>query len=586
MASPQELGAQGHGPQGSPQGSPYGSPSGQPDPGLLHPPGGQPAAQVPQGNGLAEMAQLARMVADAATAAADAARAATHASTSTGGDKKKDWYRLIPRPSNFAPTDREQEVSLWRDWYWGLRQYLLVVDGAYEDDLAYVERSENSEVDWDLLDSDEQQRGRFLYSLLSTLLSGRLLSLVRNIEKSNGLEALRHLLLNCQPKARSRTMSMLQGIMGYPAFSMKSSIIAQVVRLEENFAQFEKLGGKLTDEMKAAVLLKCISGPLKVHLNLSLTETTSYSKIREVIQAYDTATTKWSDATITTFPLQPGGDPNGPAPMEIDRIKGGKSGGKGKAKGKDTKGKSKGKDQKGKGKGSNQNNQWSSSSTTTWTQSSKSNAKGDGKPSGDKNKGKSKGKDSNLCFNCGRPGHMAKDCWRIRQVGGCDPAATVMTTATGQESIGPSASQSPVSNMAVKRVEAVQDGGGSSSSVVFDLRSSTADWYHVRMVKFFYIDDEDEQVASVRSATSMDEKEPNYELDENEVAIIIDSGADAPIFPASMIHCGRDHNGRPVALQDAQGRRIPVVGQKSVSVLLEANGGTEIELRDNVVNLC
>ena len=54
----------------------------------------------------------------------------------------------------------------------------------------------------------------------------------------------------------------------------------------------EKLGGKLTDEMWAAVPLKCISGPLKVHLNLSLNESSSYAKIREVIRAYDTATAR------------------------------------------------------------------------------------------------------------------------------------------------------------------------------------------------------------------------------------------------------------------------------------------------------
>ena len=81
----------------------------------------------------------------------------------------------------------------------------------------------------------------------------------------------------------------------------------------------------------------------------------------------------------------------------------------------------------------------------------------------------------------------------------------------------------------------------------------------------------------------MREEEQNFELDEEEVAIIIDSGADAPILLASMIHCGRDHDGRLVALQDAQENQIPVLEQKSASVLLGANGGAEIELRDNVI---
>ena len=72
-----------------------------------------------------------------------------------------------------------------------------------------------------------------MYSLLSTLLQGRLLNLVRGVEKSNGLEAPRQLLQNCHPKAKSRTLSMLQGM---------SSMLAQVMRLEEHFVQFEKLG--------------------------------------------------------------------------------------------------------------------------------------------------------------------------------------------------------------------------------------------------------------------------------------------------------------------------------------------------------
>jgi hypothetical protein len=55
--------------------------------------------------------------------------------------------------------------------------------------------------DWNLIDDDEQHRGRFMYGLLSTLLQGRLLSPVRGVEKSNGLEALRQLLQNCQPRA-------------------------------------------------------------------------------------------------------------------------------------------------------------------------------------------------------------------------------------------------------------------------------------------------------------------------------------------------------------------------------------------------
>ena len=80
-----------------------------------------------------------------------------------------------------------------------------------------------------------------------------------------------------------------------------------------------------------------------------------------------------------------------------------------------------------------------------------------------------------------------------------------------------------------------------------------------------------------------DENIPDSDLDIDKVNITIDSGADAPVFPSFMIHCGRDHSGQAVALQDAQGRQIPVLGQKAISVLLQDANGTEIELKDDVI---
>ena len=50
-----------------------------------------------------------------------------------------------------------------------------------------------------------------------------------------------------------------------------------------------------------------------------------------------------------------------------------------------------------------------------------------------------------------------------------------------------------------------------------------------------------------------------------------------------MIHCGRQCDGQQVALQDAQGRAIPLLGQRSVAVVLEDKNRVEIEVRDSVV---
>lgn len=165
---------------------------------------------------------------------------------------------------------------------------------------------------------------------------------------------------------------------------------------------------------------------------------------------------------------------------------------------------------------------------------------------------------------------MARDWWRIRKSGRQDPSANALTTATSQGRVGPSASQSPINTSL-----------SSAWRWSHDLRDASGPgWCHIRMVNFYHIDDDMEEAAFV---ISMDQEEQNFELDKDEAAIIIDSGADAPIFPASMIRCGRDQDGKLVAFQDAQGNHIPVFGPKSVSVLLGANGGAEIELRDILV---
>ena len=124
-----------------------------------------------------EMAGLAQAVMAATNAAAQAAQAAAasggagvSAGSGTGeGILKRDLAKLIPRPGTFNPTDREQEVLQWRDWYWTVKQYLVVVDSAFQDELEKLELNPSTEVDWELLDEEEQQRSRFLYSLLGSL---------------------------------------------------------------------------------------------------------------------------------------------------------------------------------------------------------------------------------------------------------------------------------------------------------------------------------------------------------------------------------------------------------------------------------
>ena len=162
-------------------------------------------------------------------------------------------------------------------------------------------------------------------------------------------------------------------------------------------------------------------------------------------------------------------DYQGPKPMDIDRVQDAKGPGK---TGKNDHQKGKGKDTKGKGKKGKEGDQ----------------------------KGKSKRKDQKgkgaaTCYTCGKPGHLAKDCWRdnIRQVAS-DPAhsssrgAPVTTHTVGQQQANVSEeSSSAETKPAVTRIE-------NSGPIIFDAREGADELedHGIRVIGFYIRDDDDD----------------------------------------------------------------------------------------------
>eukprot|EP00913_Durusdinium_trenchii_P032259 g30204.t1 len=347
-----------------------------------------------------------------------------------------------------------------------------------------IENNLNVEVDWDLLSEPEQQRGRFLYSLLGSLVQGRLMGLIRNVEQFNGYEALRQLLSNCQPNARNRTLSLLQGIMAYPSFNMRTSLLPQILKLEEHYYQYEKLGGKLSPDMKAAILLRSVGGQMKVHLNLALNEGSTYAQIREAIIAFDNATTKWNEA-----------------------------------------------------------------------------------------------------------GHMSKDCWRVRQV---EAPTTQSLSSTSQQGSTPSTTMTSttsggdVSQKTIRRV---------SQPAVFDLRETSLTG-SIRMVQesprssveYYSIatddeaEDEEDHGYTINTIQQYDSMEIENEVpkDEEKVNVILDSGADASLFPGRLMDKGIPTSGACPYLQDAQGTKIKTYGHSDVDIVMHAKDGREVIIKERV----
>ena len=81
------------------------------------------------------------------------------------------------------------------------------------------------------------------------------------------------LFLQCQPSSGNRSLGILNVLMSWPGFDMKSSLLAQVVKLEEGFREYGKIAQQpWAAELKFAVLLGCISGQLRTHINVSIKE--------------------------------------------------------------------------------------------------------------------------------------------------------------------------------------------------------------------------------------------------------------------------------------------------------------------------
>ena len=106
---------------------------------------------------------------------------------------------------------------------------------------------------------------------------------------------------------------------------MKSALLAQIVKLEEAFREYDKISAQpLAAEMKFAILLRCITGQLRMHINVSLREDASYDALREMILNYDRANIKWTEAMAlgNSRPSDDGG--HAPIPADTCKLCGGR----------------------------------------------------------------------------------------------------------------------------------------------------------------------------------------------------------------------------------------------------------------------
>lgn len=434
------------------------------------------------------------------------------------------------------------------------------------------------------------------------------MNLVKTVGGSNGYEALRQMILALRPNSNSRGLALLSAATSWPQFNMQNPIQEQLLKLEDVFEEARKAGITIQPELKTAILMKSVGGQLETHFNLAIQDSAKYEDLREQVLRWDRAQHKWAGLItddVVAMDISRVGAYNNKgwwydsakkgAGKFDGKAKGKGSGQKGNSKGK-TKGKSmvKGKGMKGKGKKGDSKGYYGKS------------GKGD---TTSKGKGKSSNGDRQ-CYNCGRAGHLAKDCWNVRnvqqypepfsgnqqQVSGSPASSTtgsysVMTSASQmqqqqnqqvqqQQTQPPSTTQHRVAQIRAGPLDTMSHEG-----YIFDLPGGDVGSYSGGFVNVvqFYIGDED----SLRSSSvdfsgdvrAMCEAIPD---DCNFETILLDSGADSAVFPARLAGCGEPSEAPLCRLHDAQGREIPAIAMKDVEVHLMDVTGKEVVLRESV----
>ena len=543
-----------------------------------------------------------------------ATRSAQIQQSAVQASSQDTWSRVLPKPDVFRPSNREEELSMFMDWAWSFRQYIGAVNPEMLREMDTIESDLDKVAEYDKLSEVARPRAKQLYSFLASLMRERPLSIVKGVGNSNGYEAWRLLHRTLAPTSKARSLALLGAITQFPQFKA-DQIHESVLRFDELIRRYKQSSGKdVSDDLKAAVLLRAVPQQIKAQISMNLPEDVTFEMLRETLLRWDRSTQKWSQSIV--LPSSSASPPSAgdeAVPMDIGRIYSGKGGKKGYDAGKGG-GKDKGKS-KDPGKGKGGKNDFKGKPNTKGYDSKGKNNKGGNDRRNDKGKGK--GYDS--CRVCGKYGHSTQNCWMAK---GSQVRAVEQTEqrnqSTSQSTSQPSSQSTP--GPTVKRVFCLKvdddepevnfslrmvmqtlfqdDENADSYDAHFDegclehynleIDDPIGEWHNPDAVLGWY---ESEVVDNMSSGVHdpdafggwyesevvdymlhgnlcpvMSEERPvSFPGVNEEIEITLDSGADASVMPESWL--GENYEvPQRVKLWDAQGAQMPLRGAQTMLI--------------------
>ena len=181
-----------------------------------------------------QLQQVVQAAFQAAQAAATAAKTMEETlSKKAGNGKFGEASKVVRMPDCFGvEADHDAEQSKWPEFCIGFKAWLDYAESEYEKELTFVEDNVKSAQPLSGMNQDSKARAEQLYSILTGLLRGRPLKILRSVSERNGYEVWRQLIVQYSPKTKGRAISVLSAFMNFPAFDKSKTFLENIQSLE------------------------------------------------------------------------------------------------------------------------------------------------------------------------------------------------------------------------------------------------------------------------------------------------------------------------------------------------------------------